>query len=58
MDRMEKRANVWTITNRTGLTDWQRIESPSSQGYNAVPREIRMQQNRDDFLYHRRPFYG
>jgi hypothetical protein len=58
MDRMEKRDNVWKITNRTGLTDWQRIESPSSRGYDAIPSELRMHQNRDDFLYHRRPFYG
>jgi hypothetical protein len=58
MDRMEKRDDVWKITNRTGLTDWQRIEPPSSSGFNLVPPEIRMQQNRDDFLYHRRAFYG
>ena len=58
MDRMEKRGDVWKITHRTGLTDWQRIESPSSQGFNAVAPELRMQQNRDDFLYHRRSFYG
>lgn len=58
MDRMEKRDNVWKITHRTGLTDWQRIEPPSSSGFNAVPPEIRMQQDRGDFLYHRRSFYG
>ncbi len=58
MDRMEKRDNLWKITHCTGMTDWQRIESPSSSGYNAIPQEIRMQQNRDDFLYHRRAFYG
>lgn len=58
MDRMEKRDNAWKITNRTGMTDWQRIEPPSSSGFNLVPQEIRMQQNRDDFLYHRRSFYG
>jgi hypothetical protein len=58
MDRMEKRDNVWKITHRTGLRDWQRIEPPASQGFGAVPPELRMQQGRDDFLYHRRSFYG
>jgi hypothetical protein len=50
MDRMEKRDDVWKIANRT--------EPPSSSGYDAIPAELRMQQSRDDFLFHRRAFYG
>ncbi|MBI1182223.1 MAG: nuclear transport factor 2 family protein [Alphaproteobacteria bacterium] len=58
MDRMEKRDNVWKITHRTGLTDWRRVEAPASLGFGDVRPELRMQQNRDDFLFHRRAFYG
>jgi hypothetical protein len=58
MDRMEKRDNVWKITNRTGVTDWQRIEPPSSSGYNTIPPDMRMHQSREDFLYKRRAVYG
>ena len=58
MDRMERRDNMWKITHRTGLADWRRIEAPASLGYMDVPPALRMQQSRDDFLYHRRSFYG
>lgn len=58
MDRMEKRDGVWKITNRTGVTDWQRIEAPTSIGMNAIAAEILGQQSTDDFVYHRRERYG
>lgn len=53
MDRMEKRDGVWRIATRIGMTDWTRVDPPTSQGYfNTVP-ELRSQQNRKDTLYHR-----
>lgn len=58
MDRMEKRNGVWKIARRTGTTDWQRLEPPSSQNYSAVPREMQPLQSREDFVYRRRELYG
>ncbi len=54
LDRMEKRADVWKIAYRVGLTDWMRIEPPSSQGYFNAPAELRGQQGRKDMVYRRR----
>ena len=36
IDRFEKRAGKWKITHRTGMTDWTRLEPPSSQGFGAI----------------------
>jgi len=54
MDRMEKRAGVWKIAYRVGMTDWMRIEPPSSQGYFNAPADLRSRQSRKDMLYRRR----
>ena len=54
MDRMEKRDNVWKIAYRVGMTDWQRIEAPASQGQGLTPDDLRSQQSRKDMLYRRR----
>lgn len=54
LDRMEKRDGVWKIVYRVGLTDWMRIEPPSSQGYFNVSPELRGQQSRKDTVYRRR----
>jgi len=54
MDRMEKRDDVWKIAYRVGLTDWQRIEPPASQGEGRTPVDLRSQQSRKDMLYRRR----
>jgi hypothetical protein len=53
MDRMEKRDGVWRIATRIGMTDWTRVDPPTSQGYFNTPVELRSQQNRKDTLYHR-----
>lgn len=57
LDRMEKRDGVWKITNRTGLTDWQRIEAPSSKGFNSIADELMGKHNTDDLVFHRRERY-
>jgi hypothetical protein len=54
MDRMEKRAGVWGIVYRVGMTDWTRIEPPVSQGYFNTHPDLRSRQNRKDMLYRRR----
>ena len=54
MDRMEKREGLWKIASRIGMTDWTRVDAPTSQGYFDTPAELRSQQSRKDTLYHRR----
>jgi hypothetical protein len=58
MDRMEKRDNVWKIIYRVGMTDWQRIEAPASQGLAQAPADLRSQQSRKDMLYRRRKVFS
>jgi len=57
MDRMEKRAGVWKIAYRVGMTDWTRIEPPASQGYFDTPTDLRTRQDRHDTLYRRRDLF-
>jgi hypothetical protein len=54
MDRMEKRDGVWKIAARIGMTDWMRLEPPSSQGYFATPADLRSRQDTGDMVYRRR----
>lgn len=57
LDRMEKRDGVWKITDRTGLTDWQRVEAPASKGISTLADELMGKHSRDDLVYHRRERY-
>jgi hypothetical protein len=36
LDRFECRDGEWKIVQRTGMTDWMRLETPSSQGFNDI----------------------
>jgi hypothetical protein len=37
LDRFECRDNEWKIVQRTGMTDWVRLEPACSQGFNDIP---------------------
>ena len=39
IDRFEKRDGLWGIVDRTGMTDWVRIEPSATQGFNDIPKE-------------------
>ncbi len=39
IDRFECRDGEWRIVQRTGMTDWVRIEPSSSQGFDDIPSE-------------------
>ena len=39
IDQFECRDGVWKIVDRTGMTDWVRIEPSSSQGFGDIPKE-------------------
>ena len=51
IDRLELREDAWRITHRTGMTDWIRLEAPSSPGTAAIDQETVGKQGPDDFLY-------
>ncbi len=36
LDRFECREGEWKIVQRTGMTDWVRLETPSSQGFGDI----------------------
>ena len=58
LDRFQCRDGVWKISHRTGLTDWTRLESPSTQGYFDIPAELRSHRGNEDLVYRRREVYG
>ena len=58
LDRFQKRDGIWKISHRTGLTDWMRTESPSTQGFFDIPEELRGQRGADDLVYRRRETFG
>ena len=39
IDRFELRDGEWKIVQRTGMTDWVRIEPATSQGFGDIPEE-------------------
>lgn len=51
IDRFELRDDAWRIVQRTGMTDWIRLESPSSPGTAAIDPKTIGKQGPDDFLY-------
>ncbi|MDA0339610.1 MAG: nuclear transport factor 2 family protein [Proteobacteria bacterium] len=54
MDKMEKRNGVWKIAFRIGITDWNKMEGPTSAGFDGIKPDLLMQQSRKDMLFHRR----
>lgn len=58
LDRMERRNGVWKISHRTGLTDWHRIEAPSSQDFENTPAHQRSQRGKVDLVFNRATVYG
>ncbi len=51
IDRFESRDGAWKITRRTGMTDWIRLESPSSPGTGGIDPQTIGKRAPDDFLY-------
>ncbi len=52
LDHFEHRDGEWRIVRRTGMTDWTRLETPSSQGFGDIAPETVGQYYPDDLLYH------
>ena len=57
IDRFEKRDGAWKITHRTGMTDWTRLEPPSSQGFGAIAETQIGKRGRKDMAYLCRQLY-
>jgi len=57
IDRFARIDGDWRITHRTGMTDWTRLEPPSSQGFGAIAANQIGRQGREDFLYRCRAAY-
>jgi hypothetical protein len=51
LDRFELRGDAWKIAHRTGMTDWIRLEAPSSPGTAGIDQETIGKRAPDDFLY-------
>ncbi len=51
VDRFECRGGVWKIVQRTGMTDWMRIESPASRGTAGIDQDTISKRFPDDILY-------
>lgn len=58
IDRFQKRDGVWKISHRTGLTDWMRIEPPSTQGFADIPAEMAGTRGPEDLVFRSREVYG
>ncbi|MEH6516309.1 MAG: nuclear transport factor 2 family protein [Halioglobus sp.] len=51
IDVFEYRDDTWAITNRTGMTDWTRLEAPFTKGFNDIAEETRGQRAPQDLIY-------
>lgn len=51
LDRFECRDGVWKIVQRTGMTDWMRLEAPTSRGTAGIDPETISQRYPEDYLY-------
>jgi hypothetical protein len=51
IDRFALRDGEWKIVSRTGMTDWMRLEPPTSQGFNDIEADTIGQRAPHDFLY-------
>jgi len=58
IDRFQRREGTWKISHRTGLTDWMRLEPPSTQGFFDISLEMLGQRGADDLVYRYREVYG
>ena len=50
IDQFECREGSWAITSRTGMTDWVRLEAPSSQGMGLIPQDTVGKRAPDDLI--------
>jgi hypothetical protein len=57
IDRFQRREGVWKISHRTGLTDWTRVEPPSSQGFSDTPAELQGQRGAADLVFRSKDVY-
>jgi hypothetical protein len=57
VDRFEKRKGVWKITHRTGMTDWTRLEAPSSAGFGSIAEPQIGKRGKKDMVYRARQLY-
>lgn len=57
IDRFEKRGGKWKITHRTGMTDWMRLDPPSSQGFGSVAKQQIGQRGKQDMINRCRKLY-
>jgi len=57
VDRFEKRNGVWKITHRTGMTDWTRLEAPSSAGFGSIPAVQLGKRGKKDMAYRAKQDY-
>ncbi len=58
IDRFQRRQGIWKISHRTGLTDWMRLEPPSTQGFFDTPAELLGQRGHDDLVFRCRDAYN
>jgi hypothetical protein len=50
IDQFELRDGVWKIVERVGMTDWTRIEPPTSQGFGDIDSRTVGHRAPDDFI--------
>ncbi len=51
IDQFELREGEWKIVERVGMTDWTRIEPPTSQGFGDIDPRTVGHRAPDDFIY-------
>jgi hypothetical protein len=51
LDRFECRDGIWKIVQRTGMTDWMRLDAPASRGMAGIDPDTIGKRHPDDFLY-------
>ncbi|MEM1142448.1 MAG: nuclear transport factor 2 family protein [Pseudomonadota bacterium] len=51
IDRFELRDGAWKIIQRTGMTDWMRIEPPTSRGTSGIDQNTISRRYPEDILY-------
>ncbi len=52
LDRFEYLDGAWKISHRTGMTDWIRLEAPSSPGTAGIDPDTIGKRAPDDMVYH------
>lgn len=51
LDRFERIDGQWKIAHRTGMTDWIRLEAPTSRGTTGIDQTTVGRQGPDDLVY-------